>query len=181
MKILLTLFLFVEVACTPGSNPTNPINSANTNKYFFDCTVDGKHIHADYTYPVSTTTNTGVTMGAYVASMISTGAGAIYCNTPGSYCFTYESIIQGQTTGTYTPQTFIISTTEGANYYVYNMNYLTGSPIDLTVIISQINRSSTYPLSGVLKGTFSGKLYKIVPYPTQPAMLPVTGSFSLPL
>ncbi|MBI3139890.1 MAG: hypothetical protein HYZ15_15030 [Sphingobacteriales bacterium] len=142
MKIILICLIFFS-ACSQN-DPINPNHPAY--KYFFDCTVDGKHLKTDGG-------------SAQIRTSMEFAAGTMYCNAPGSYCFQQILVIHGQVTGTYIPYELVIETTEGADTYDYMQS--TALPMgNVTAKITEITRGVVGVSLGVAKGTFSGTVRK---------------------
>lgn len=152
--------------------------STSTDSYFFDCTVDGKKIRLDSKSNLPNL-EAGKSLSAQVNTQIQTLVNSLYCDAPGSYCFSQTMTVLSQQTGTFKPKAFVIQITEGAT--TYNYIYPSNSPKgDITVKISTIQRG-TPPGSGVCKGEFSGTIAKFIGGSITGTSTSINGTFALPI
>ena len=144
MKKFIPILLLFTVACSP--NPPTPNTS-----YYFDCTVDGKHIRKDCC---------AGNMTANVSSQMYTIVEAQTCNDPGTYCFNHHLTILAQQTGNYTVNDFSLDITEGANTYSYiAYSFPPATPKgNINITISEINRT-THVFTGSFSGTVKRRFH----------------------
>lgn len=175
-KNLFVLFLLLAVfGCKKSSS-----DATITSTYFFKCQVDGKTIDLSYVPNTSGLSSNGVMAIAGASNTIITQVTSSQCSTPGSYCITHNMTIIGQVVGTYKPSNFELQTTIGGTFYFYNYSYLSPNTISLSVNITKIEHGNT-PNTGHLEGTFSGTVEKTQSNVLVNTIVPITGSFSLPL
>lgn len=171
MKPICTVILFFIMACNSGSNTVSP---NITNDYFFECTIDGKRLRAECCEQPQNVT--GYLLEGEANTQITGVATAQFCNTPGSHCFGWSTVLLGQQPGVYTAYTFAIQINQGADVIYYTAHNFNPPKGNVTVTISEINRSANK-----LKGAFTGTVIKNVNGTATETALPVSGNFVLPL
>lgn len=173
MKYALLVCIIVSISCS-RNNDSTPAN----NKYFFDCTVDGRKLHIEGKEIISTITNN--LFSGQVNSQIAFMTGTNYCSQPGTTCFQQVCYIQAQSTGIYSPATFVIEITEGQTKINYAASSIGTSRGNMKVTVSKIARSSTLGTFGIMEGSFTGTIIKIVGIGTE-IPVNINGSFRVPL
>ncbi len=169
-----SLLVFLCYSCSPGSS-TDP----NPREYIFECSVDNKNIKLKFRHPTTNQIGVGsISIASEIQSLVTT----FHCNDPGSYCFLHTLKILGQSTGTYTPQNFVVETTEGPDKYTYFAHDISGLVKgNVSVTISTIQRGSSSTDFGVCKATFSGTVIRIINGGGTEVPMTITGKFELPI